>query len=102
MNITYYPTLKELQQAYGGHIYSYKPKCQNCKHVHNWVMTGENARNFLSNVLSHLKEKKQQAEVALNFPHTAYRRNPASQEYHDMQQELYEELKRLKAFDYVV
>lgn len=61
--------IKMLAQKYGGSLYDHVPKKPHDKAVTRWVLTKErDVRKFLRDVLSHLREKREQVEHALREP----------------------------------
>lgn len=54
-----------LHQTFGGKIYRYNTKGKN---YWSWRLIGKKAQGFLPIVYSSMKEKKQQAPLALSFP----------------------------------
>lgn len=63
---TYYPALQEFQYYFGGTIRDFNDKT-NVKPSWVWVVCGDNAKTLLSALLPHLREKKQQAKIALKL-----------------------------------
>lgn len=64
---TYLPTLKWIQQLFDGCIYNHSSHKKGYKYSYKWQTAGFNAFYFLSAISIYLKEKKQQADLAIQF-----------------------------------
>jgi|SRR5690348_4248669 len=93
---TYKPLLEEIRQQFGGKIDIGKKRQPQHRQFYVWRATGTNARAFLQTVLPHLREKRQQVELALQMPHNAMR----TADDLLMQEQIYKEVKRLKFVEY--
>lgn len=63
---TYLPLIQQLKAQFGGRIQSAK-KYARRKQCYNWHLTQEQAARFLKPLLPYLREKKEQAEILLEF-----------------------------------
>ena len=54
--------------AYGGKVTRIKKGGRSSKDVYQWVITGENMRRLLKDILAYLIIKRKQARLILNFP----------------------------------
>ena len=71
IGITNEPTIKWLQDNFGGSIYSWV--LPSGKTMFQWAIYGKEVEKFLSShVLSHLKIKKRHAFIVLNFLYLRY------------------------------
>lgn len=87
--------LQEFQEKLGGRIYAKDNKREQWLHQYNLAWQGAQVKDFLSVILPYLKVKRQQAEIALQFPLRStgeYKTN----EMIDVQWKIYEMLKQLK------
>ena len=55
-----------LRFIFGGYIYTIPPR-KNCKPVHSWSVSYQQALGVLQAVYPYLRLKKPQAEIAINF-----------------------------------
>lgn len=56
-----------LQEQYGGNLCPYRAKKPKCRSGWRWEVTGKKAAKLLSDVLPHLIDKREQAEIALRY-----------------------------------
>lgn len=79
---THLPTLKEMRRQYGGCITANKKSHDHYLQCFVLNMTVEQSKIFLKDMLPFLFVKKRQAELALMFSETVYRRGktPVSDE----------------------
>ena len=71
---THLPVLLEVKGLYGGCIYANKKVAAHYLQVFVLSLTVEQSKKFLTDMLPHLIIKKRQAEIALLFSSTVYRR----------------------------
>jgi len=62
-----------LLECFGGHVHTEMPKKLSKRIIYRWQLHGENASNFLKDVLPSMKLKTRQAETAVFF-HTNRKR----------------------------
>lgn len=86
-----------LHSIYGGHIGTYAQGARSwgSRYVHKWSIYGVDAIKFLSSITPHLKEKKLQAESALDFP-IGVKGKKLSNDDKLLQEDMYNLLKEMK------
>lgn len=71
---TYLPVLLSMKELYGGSIYSNKKQKESYLRCFVLSLTVEQSKVFLIDLLPYLVIKRKQAEIALKFAETVYRR----------------------------
>lgn len=94
---TFLPVLKELHKKYGGCITANKKQAEHYLQCYVLNFTVAGSKKFLTDVLPYLVIKKRQAEIALKFSATVYRRGKHRVTYEEIA--IREECMRLVAED---
>lgn len=71
---THLPVLKMVKDLYGGNIYTTKKAKEHYLQCYCLGLTVEQSKVFLADIIPHLVIKRVQAEAALRFSATVYRR----------------------------
>ena len=99
---THCTILLEVQEQFGGKVGTNKPNPNQTKPSHYWWASGQTARDFLMKITPHLREKRPQAELALQLPFIKERqksfedRRQRTPEDRELQEHIWAEVKRLK------
>lgn len=99
---TYLPILVEIQEQFGGKIFASEhtsPQGYARRTMHHLRFTGASARNFLGQIYPHLREKKEQAELAINFPSRRGKKN-RDVDTIELQEKLSQRIRQLKKARY--
>lgn len=98
MTNTYLPLLEEIQREYGGSMYKGKKVKEHYLQVYTLSLTVEESKRFLKDVMPFLVIKKRQAELALLFSSTIYRRGrkPVTKEEEELRAWCMEEVRKEK------
>ncbi len=98
MTNTYLPLMEEIQKEYGGNMYKGKNVKEHYLQVYTLSLTVEESKRFLNDVMPFLKIKKRQAEIALIFSSTIYRRGrkPVTKEEEELRAWCMEEVRKEK------
>ena len=92
---TYLPIIQEFQKHFGGSI-SKKKAHPNRKTCYAWVLNGKNLVNFINTIIPHLREKKERAQIILDYASTvSHARWSITPEKRKFRDELYARLKLL-------
>lgn len=92
------PVIETVKEMYGGHIYKVKKGKETYLQVYTISLTVEESKRFLHDLMPHLIIKKRQAELALEFSATIYRRGkkPVTDEEIAIRERTMEELRKEK------
>ena len=95
---TFLPVLDYIKGVYGGTIYKQPKVKSHYLQVYVLSLTVEQSKKFLTDILPFLVIKKEQAEEALKFSRTVYRRGKknVSDEEKEIRMECMDKLWRLK------
>ena len=103
INMTDIESLDFMFGVFGGKLYKNIQRIENCLPVHRWEITRDQAKKFLKQILTFLKVKKSQAELAIRFQELRKkearengRYRPISQFKLDKYEQFYQEMRNLK------
>lgn len=95
---THLPVMEMFKEQYGGTFYLQKKSEEHHLQVYQLSLNVTESKKFLSEILPYLVIKKRQAEIALEFSSTIYRRGrkPVTEEEKNLRESLMTEMRAEK------